>query len=135
MLNKEKIRSMVNLAVYEKHHGHEDLKVYENYKYDYVMTQGFSAFIRYTFCFAMCIVLYVLFNSNELFYNINLSGIRSTVVRIFILYLSGLLIYVFAAVIIYSVRYKKAGGNIEGYASKLRRFDRRFNGKETKSNR
>lgn len=132
MLNKEKIRSMVSLAIYEKHNGHEDLKIYENYKYDYVMAQGFSAFIRYTFCFVMCMVIYVLFNSNDLFYNINLSGIRSTVVRIILLYFTGLFIYVFTAIIIYSGRYKRAGKSIEGYSSKLRRFDRRFNGKDIK---
>lgn len=130
MLNKEKIRSMVNLAIYEKHNGQDDLKIYENYKYDYVMTQGFSAFIRYTFCFIACFTIYVIFNSNELFYNINLSGIRKTFLSIALFYIIGLLVYVFIAILVYSSRYKKAGKNVESYALKLRRLDRRFNNKD-----
>lgn len=132
MLNKEKIRSMTGLAVFEKHEGREDLKIYENYKYDYVMTQGFSAFIRYTFCFVMCFVIYIVFNSNHLFYNINLSGLRKTFITFAIVYLAGLFIYLTAAVLIYSARYRKARKNVEAYALKLRRLDRRFNSKDRK---
>lgn len=135
MLNKEKIRSMVNLSIYEKHKGHEDLKIYENYKYDYVMTQGFSAFIRFTFCFVMCFVLYVLFNSNELFYNINLSGIRNTLLSFALIYCIGLFVYVLIAVLLYAGRYKNAGKNVETYAAKLRRLDRRFNNKKDSNNK
>lgn len=119
---------MVNLAVYEKHEGSKDLEIYENYKYDYVMTQGFSAFIRFTFCFVTCFAVYVIFNSNELFYNINLSGIGKTLISFAGIYCIGLAVYVLISIIVSSQRYRKAGKNVEAYARKLRRLDRRFNG-------
>jgi len=126
MLSKEKIRIMAALSVYEKNGGSEELKIAEHYRYDYVMTQLFSSFIRYTVCFGICLVLYLVVNSNDFFYNINAGGFIRTVRTFGLYYLIGLLVYCLISFVVYTVRHRNAVRNTELYAKGLKKLDKRF---------
>lgn len=129
MLNQEKIRLMCSIESFEKHRGEEELKVLEFYKFDYIMRNSAFSFLRYTICFILCAVLYVLFNTKDLFYSINLSGITEITGKLVIIYLLGLIVYLIITVLVYSMRYDKACREIDGYARDLKKLDRRFNKK------
>jgi len=126
MLSKEKIRLMAALAIYEKNGGSEELKIAEHYRYDYVMTQLFSSFIRYTVSFGICLGLYLVFNANKFFYNINAGGFIRTVRRFGLFYLAGLFAYFLITLAVYIVRHRNAVKGTEMYASGLRQLDKRF---------
>ena len=133
MLNKEKIRLMCELAGYEKKKGSEEMKVLEYYKFDYLMRNSAFSFIRFTFCFLLCLFLYVFFNTTDLFYNINLSGISGTVGRLVLIYIIGLALYLGITWIVYGIRYDQAGDDIDGFVKGLKKLDRRFNGRGRKA--
>lgn len=126
MLNRDKIRLMTGLAIYEKHGGSEDLKIAGNYRYDYVLSQLFASFIRYTLCFAMGLVLFLLFRSNEFFLRINTEGFISTMRSYVILYFAGLLLYLLITVVVYIIRHKTAVENTEVYAGALKKLEKRY---------
>lgn len=126
MLNKDKIRLMTGLAIYEKNGGNEDLKINGHYRYDYVMTQLFSAFIRYTACFAIGLVLYLVCNANDLFLGINTDGFILTLKKYLLFYLIGLLVYLVITVIVSVLRHKRAAENTQVYAEALSKLERRY---------
>jgi len=126
MLSKEKIRLMTGLAIYEKNGGAEELKIAEHYRYDYIMTQLFSAFIRFTVSFGICLLIYLIFNSNEFFYSINAGGFIRTVRKFGIYYFIGLIAYLFIAFLVYLIRHKNAVRNANAYAYGLHQLDKRF---------
>ena len=130
MLNREKIRMMAGLTMYAKHGGAEELKTAEHYRYDYIMTQLFSAFIRFTACFSVCLVLYMIVRSNDIFYRINAEGFISTVKGYLLIYAAGLAVYLGIAFAVYFIKHSRAVKNTELYASGLRRLLRKTQAKE-----
>lgn len=129
MLNREKIRMMCALSRFEKTRGEEEIRVLEYYKFDYLMRNIAFSFIRYTLCFLLCVAVYIGFNTSSLFYSINLSGITGLIGKLVIIYFIGLIAYLAITWAVYSVRYNRADEDIEEFASGLRKFDRRFNGR------
>ena len=126
MLNKEKIRLMTDLAVYEKLHDDDVFKINNYYRSDYIIWGILLAIARYTLCFLMLFALYVIFKADIFFYNINLTGIRQTLVQSGFAYLAGLAVYVIVAYIVYARRYKRARKGILLYAIKLKRLAKHF---------
>ena len=78
MLDYEKIRLMTDLAVYEKHNREKVFKVNDYYRFDYIAGHMAASFLRFTLCFIIVFVLYIVFKADEFFYNVNLSGITVT---------------------------------------------------------
>jgi len=133
MLNKDKIRLMSGLAIYEKHGGNEDLKTAENFRYDYIMSQMFSAFVRYTLCFGIGLVLYLLFRSNDFFLSVNTDGFIVTIKNFGLIYFAGLMVYLIITLIVYTIRHKRAADNTEVYADALKKLERRYlSGRKTR---
>ena len=125
-VSRDKIRIMADLAIYEKKHKEDVFRVDRFYKSDYVFWHILLAAVRFTFCFLFCFALLVVFNSETIFYNINLSGITETLKKVLIYYAAGLGIYCLIAAVVYSVRYKRARKGILYYASRLRRLARKY---------
>lgn len=126
MPNKDKIRLMVDLAIYQKNHDKDVFKINSFYKSDYIFWNTLQACIRYTFAFLICMVLYVVLRADVLFYNINSNGIYETLHGVGILFIAGFVIFTLLGVIIYSYRYNKAKKGMYFYASKLRRLAKKY---------
>ena len=127
MLKKEKIRLMTDIAIYEKKYEKDVFKINKFYKSDYIFWNMMLALIRYTVCFAVCFMLYVLFQSDSFFYSINVDGIMSMLTRLIIIFVLGAVIYLFISGAVYSARYKRARKGMLFYATKLKRLARRYN--------
>jgi len=126
MVNKDKIRLMTDLALFERKNRNTVLKVNGYYRYDYYIWNLLLAFFRYTLCFLFLFVLYLALKYDELFYNINLNGILESLKPIGNKYLMGLCIYLLIALLISIYRYRKAGKGILQYEAMLTRFSRRY---------
>lgn len=127
MLKKEKIRLMTDLAIYEKKYEKDVFKINKFYKSDYIFWNMLMAFVRYTACFAVCFLLYMLFQSDSFFYSINVDGVMSMLTRLTLIYALGAVIYLFISAAVYSARYKRARKGMLFYATKLKRLARRYN--------
>ena len=126
MLNKEKIRLMTDLAIYEKKNRNTVFQVNNYYRHDYIMGQLLGAFVRYVMCMLICFVLYLIFQAGELFYNINVSGISKVLQEIGGIFIIGLFIYLIIAYVIASKRYDASKRGMLLYATKLKRLGRKY---------
>ena len=127
MLKKEKIRLMTDLAIYEKRYEKDVFKINKFYKSDYIFWNMLLAFVRYTACFVVCFLIYILFQSDSFFYSINVDGIMSIFTRLTVIFILGAVIYLFIAAGVYSAKYKRARKGMLFYATKLKRLARRYN--------
>lgn len=126
MPDKEKIRAMTWLASYEKEHENDVFRIYERSRYDYVMSHTFSSFVSFSLCFILLFGIYVIFNADVFFYNINLDGISGMLRKILILYLGLLAVYMLIVIVSFNIRYKKAENGAELYTARLKKFYRKY---------
>ena len=126
MINKEKIRLMTDLAIYEKRNERDVFKINNYYRSDYIMWHMLLAMVRYTLGFLALFGLYVFFRADPLFYNINLEGIGETLKRLGYLYAAGLGAYLVITWFVCAARYKAARKGMLLYATKLKRLARKF---------
>lgn len=126
MLDKEKIRAMTWLASYEKEHENDVFRIYERSRYDYVMSHAFSSFISFSICFILVFGIYIIFNSDVFFYNINLDGIGAMLRKVILMYLGMLGVYMLVVAVTFSIRYKKAEDGADVYTTRLKKFYRKY---------
>lgn len=126
MADKDKIRLMVDLAIYEKQRENDVFRINSFYKSDYIFWNTLQACMRYTLMFLICVVLYIVLNATAFFSDINLYGIYPVLGRVGRYFIIGFIIYLVIAVIVYSLRYSKAKKGMYFYASKLKRLARKY---------
>jgi len=131
MLSKEKIRLMTSLAIYQKSGGAEEWNIAQHYRFDYIQSQLFSAFVRYSICFMIAFGIYLLVDTGSFFESINTEGFLRTIKNYGLLYFAGLLVYLLIAIIVYTIRYNKALKNSAIYVTGLKRLNRKFHTKGT----
>ena len=126
MIDREKIRAMTWLASYEKEHENDVFRIYERSRYDYVMSHAFVSFVSFSLCFILVFGIYIIFNSDVFFYNINIDGISGMLRKVLVLYLCLLGIYMLIVVVSFSIRYRRAEEGADGYTVRLKKFYRKY---------
>lgn len=125
MLNREKIRLMTELSLFRRKN-ESVFQVTKYFRYDYIVWHMLLAGVRFTFCAGIVAALFMIFDSESFFYNVNLSGVIETIEKYSVYYLAGLVIYEIISFFIYRGRYDKARGLTRYYNSRLKRLARRF---------
>lgn len=126
MLNEEKVRYMTRLAIYEKNEGKKIFPINRYFKKDYVGGQMFRSFFGYTFCYLLVLLMWVLFKLDELLNDMSIDDILCAGERWGIVYVAGLVVYLFTTWLVYSRRYDYAARSQTMYASKLKHLVNRF---------
>ncbi len=129
MANKDKIRLMTDLAMYRKKNEHI-FQVSKYFGYDYIVWHLVLAAVRFTLCAVFVAALFVVFDAETVFYNVNLEGIRSTMLTFAEYYLIGLVLYLVIAYAVYHRKYNKARKGMLLYSSRLRRLARKYHYEE-----
>ncbi len=130
MVNRDKVRLMTMIAMY-KHRHEEIFKINKYFDYDYIIWHLMLSALRYTVGVVLIFIMIVLLDAEDIFYDVNLSGISGTLRRYVFIYLAGLALYLALSAFVYSRRYKKAQQGILYYNSMLKRLAKRFGYKET----
>ena len=89
MLNEEKIRQMTELALLKKRKGEQMFEIDNYFKEDYVGKHMLRSFFVYTVCFALVVVLAILYNLENLMSSMNPIGLLSVIY--ILIYVLGLL--------------------------------------------
>ena len=79
MLNEEKIRQMTELALLKKSKGEQMFEIDNYFKEDYVGKHMLRSFFVYTVCFALVVVLAILYNLENLMSSMNPIGLLSVI--------------------------------------------------------
>lgn len=124
MLNEEKVRYMTGLAIFEKNEGRKIFPINRYFKKDYVGGQMFRSFFGYTFCYLLMLLLWVLYKLDVLLGGMSIEELLECGRNWGILYVGGLVFYLFVTWIVYSRRYDYASRSQTMYASRLRHLSR-----------
>jgi hypothetical protein len=125
MVSKEKVRLMTDLAMYRRKN-EQIFRVNKYFGYDYVVWHLLLAGVRYSFCALVIAALFVVFDADTFFYNVNLEGLTETLMGFLKYYLIGLVAYLLISLGVYVYRYKKARNGMLLYSSMLKRLARKF---------
>lgn len=123
MLNKKKLKAMIDLAIYEQGEGREDLAISKYYLKDYI-TFGILKNILLT-TIAYIAVLFFVFISN--FENIaaEISNMRMQplLVGILIFYLVLIAVFSVLVIVVRKIKYRNAVNRVKKYYKKLRELE------------
>jgi hypothetical protein len=132
MLNEEKIRQMTELALLKKSKGEQMFEIDNYFKEDYVDKHMLRSFFVYTVCFALVVVLAILYNLENLMSSMNPIGLLSVVY--ILIYVLGLLRFEIITYRFFSKKYDEAQKDLKIYNDRLNYFEKKFDNKDKLQN-
>lgn len=126
MVDKEKLRMMIDLARYEEKRGKKNYIINSYFQFDYVERHMLGAFIAYTLCFILAFVLVVFYRFDEISSQTNILVILDMFRPYLTYYAVGLLIYELIVIIVYTLRYSHGKREIRAESSKLKKLNKTF---------
>ena len=126
MLNEEKVRYMVELAIFEKNKGREMFSINRYFKGDYVSGQLFRSFFGYTFSYLLVLLLWVLYRLEDLLGSLSFEELTELGKKWGLWYLGGLAVYLFITWLVYARRYDYASRVQIMYSAKLKHLLKRY---------
>ena len=132
MLNEEKIRQMTELALLKKSKGEQMFEIDNYFKEDYVGKQMLRSFFVYTVCFALVVVLAILYNLENLMSSMNPIGLLSVVY--ILIYVLGRLRFDIIPNRIFSKKFDEAQKHLKIYNDRLNYFEKKFDNKDKLQN-
>ena len=132
MLNEEKIRQMTELALLKKSKGEQMFEIDNYFKEDYVGKHMLRSFFVYTVCFALVVVLAILYNLENLMSSMNPIGLLSVIY--ILIYVLGLLRFEIITYRFFSKKYDEAQKDLKIYNDRLNYFEKKFDNKDKLQN-
>lgn len=126
MLNEEKVRYMTRLSIFEKNEGKKIFPINRYFKKDYIGGQMFRSFFGYTFCCLLVILMWVLYKLDELLNQMTMDEILDAAKKWGMIYVAGMVCYLFITWAVYSRRYDYADRSQAMYASRLKHLMKRY---------
>jgi amino acid transporter len=115
MLDKERIKAMVKLSLYEQGRGKEYLKISGYFKKDYVSFNTLLTGLWVTVGFVIIAAVYVLVEIENLLAELSMETIISMIIDFVIAYLVVLVVFCVISSIVHRQRHKKAKGHVKNY--------------------
>jgi len=120
MLSKKRIKIIIQLALYEKDEGREDLKNVRYYKNDYVRLNILKSIISMTFGYLIILCMIAMYNLEYLITNAVTLPYKSMILTAVGVYILLMMFYVFITVILYALRYDASKKRVKKYFKYLK---------------
>ncbi|MDO4267757.1 MAG: hypothetical protein Q4C73_04725 [Eubacteriales bacterium] len=126
MLNEDKLKLMTSIAMFEKREGKAVFPASCYFKSDYISSRMLRSFFYYSFCYLLCLLIWILYSMDWLLNASNLDEVIGMAVRAFLLYAGGLAAYLAVTFFVYRKRYEYARRGMKVYVAKLKRLEKRY---------
>lgn len=120
MLNKDKIRIMTKLAVYEQNEGKKDLPLSKYFKSDYMTVKMINSAITMSIGFVLLLATTALMNLEKILSDMVRIDLISFGLKILTFYVIAFVINMVVTYIIYSYKFKKSRANLKSYNNLLK---------------
>ena len=117
MLNEEKIKLMTSIAIFEKAEGSNLSLVKRYFKSDYISRNLLRAFLGYTFCWILGLVLAVVCKIEDILSIVTLEDVVFPFVDYGVWYLLGLIVYLAVTFAVCYRRYRYASRGMKVYGA------------------
>jgi hypothetical protein len=108
MPDKEKIKLMTRISIYEKHEDMGDLILSKYYREDYVKYGCLKTIVATTLCYCLVVAVYVLINFEQVLNNLNTMDYFKVISRLMGGYVLALVVFYIYAFVVYNYKYAKA---------------------------
>lgn len=122
MVNEEKLRLMTKIALYEKQHTSDEIRMVKYYKSDYIGLKMIGTAINATIGFILIYGLILIMNAEEFVANLTQIDLISFFSNILISYAFFLIAFMVVAYIIYGYRFRKGRESLKSYNSNLKKM-------------
>ncbi len=123
MEDLRRIKTMISLAVYDKHYGEKDRKITSKYRRDYVYLRGLSMRLGVAIGFFIICGMYYIYElvikNADVFDMIS----KNTIIEIGVALLAVLIIYTFICSFTYKREYEEAQRRLDIYEERLKRLN------------
>lgn len=126
MLNEEKIRLMVDVALFEKTKGTKMAAITSYFKRDYISRHMIRGFLSYTFCAVLLVTFWGIFNMDVFLNSVGTEALFSLAKKVGVLLAAGLAVYLILIYFVYGKRYDDAVRLNRIYVAKLKHLDKRY---------
>ena len=126
MVDKEKLKLMIDLAEYEEKHGKKNYIINSYFQFDYVERYMLGGFVAYTLCFLLVFALIVFYKFDEISNQTNILVILDMFKPYLTYYVIGLLVYELIVIIVYSLRYSHGKREVRTESNKLKKLKKNY---------
>lgn len=126
MLNEDKIKLMTGIAMFEKREGKAIFPACRYFRSDYISSRMLRSFFSYTFCYILCVMVWVLYSIERLLNAVNLDEVIGMAKTAALFYGAGLIVYLIVTFFVYRRRYEYARRGMKVYVAKLKRLEKRY---------
>lgn len=130
-MNEERIRLMTRLAAYEQDRGQENMAINQYFRRDYVSFQMLKTFICSTIAFGILVLLYVLYQMEELTALLYQTDYRDSLVKLVILFAVFTIAFQAIAFVVASRKYRRAHREQKQFLNRLKKMARLRESEET----
>lgn len=123
MVNEERLRPMVKMAMFDKNDGAECKPMIEYAREDYVAMKLLGSFITGTIAFVLVFAMWALCDINELLGMLNAAKLMDFVVGVGIRYVIFLVLYLLATYVVYQIRYSQGRKKVKKYYASLKKIN------------
>lgn len=120
MINQERVKQLYKIALYEQ----KEEKKYEVtgrfYKSDFIGKEVIKSIFSGTIAYGLMVVMWVIVNLEELAQMLVNFEILEVALKLGLLYVGFLVIYLFATILVYNIRYNKGRKKLEEYMQHLK---------------
>lgn len=126
MINQERVKQLYKIALYEQ----KEEKQYETtgqfYKSDFIGKEVVKSIFSGTIAYGLMVVIWVICNLESIAKMLLNFEIFDAALKIGLMYIGFLVLYVFATILVYNVRYKKGRKKLEEYMKHLHTVDKMY---------
>ena len=126
MLNEDKIKLMNEIAMFEKRGDKNIFPVNRYFRSDFISSKMMRSFLSYTVCYILCMMIWILYNMEQILNTVNLDVLTVVGRKAVLLYIVGLVIYQLITIVVYRRRYEYARRGMKVYLAKLKRLEKRY---------
>ena len=119
MINRDRVRTMTRLAIYEEGQGVQDDKMNGYFKNDYIVSHLVGSFISGTIAFLFVVVLYCSYYYDTLMIRVFENRIAGLVTTAVTLYAAFMIFFIAVTFFVYKQRFNATRGRINRYRKRL----------------
>ena len=123
MINEERLKPMVKMAMFDKNDGAECKPMIEYAREDYVAWQMLGSFVTGTIAFVILFAMWVLLDVEKFLGMLNASEIMGLLIAVGIRYGIFLFIYLLVTYVIYHLRYSYGRKKVKKYFASLKKIN------------
>jgi len=130
MVNEERLRPMVKMAMFDENEGKACKPMIQYARTDYVSMQLLRSFVAGSVAFALLCAMWVLYDTTELMRMLNGAHIKELITDVAIHYVVFLVVYLISTYVVAQIRYSRRRKRVKDYYKNLQDINKIYEREE-----